>query len=263
MSGEAEVSAALARLERGARLLLERHFFLLFSHHTRFANPLVPEERERLRSAPWITDEAIHLVVEEVLLAGAARRCAAGAPPSIFFPVPLARSIAGGERLEAALERFHYELIHVDQDHRWTWRGASVASRTREFFLEHTRWEPSLARFVFEFRVNDQWWDKSYLEAEVTPFLAVALEEADDEVRVVLQDGRRVAVPSGESCRLDQRERLYLPCAQVAEALCTEALRFRLLRGADESLRTIAIGDRRVPLLGAKSAASGAPRPPG
>jgi hypothetical protein len=53
------------------------------------------------------------------------------------------------------------------------------------------------------------------------------------------------------SCRLDARERLYLPCAEVAEALCTDALRFKLLREADESLRSIQIAGRRLPLHGA------------
>jgi hypothetical protein len=248
MTSGAEVEAGLARLVRAARALSARRMFVLFSHQTRFASPLVPVERERLRSAPAISEEAVHRVVEDVLLPGAAPLCAPGAPPAIFFPAPLARALAAGERLETALERFHYELIHVDADQRWSWRGLSVAPRTQRFFLEHTRFEPALDRWVFEYRVNEQWWDKSYLEAEVTPFLAVALEEAGDEVRAVLQDGRRVAVASGGSCRLDERERLYLPCAEVAEALCNDGLRFQLLRSADEDLRSIEIGGRRHPL---------------
>lgn len=256
VSADADADAALARLERAARGLEKRRLFLLFSHQARFASPLVPVERERLRPAAWLSDEGVHRVVEEVLLPGAAPRCAPGAPPAIFFPVPLARALAAGEALGPALERFHYELVHVDGDQRWTWRGMPVAPRTRQFFLEHMRFEPALERWVFEYRVNDQWWDKSYLEAEVTPFLAVALEEGAGGAVAVLQDGRRVAVTSGEGCRLDERERLYLPCVELGEALCNDGLRFQLLRGADEELRSIEIGGRRVALLGARAATS-------
>jgi hypothetical protein len=208
----------------------------------------VPAEREELRSAPAITDPAVQGVVEEVLLAGASPRCAAGAPPAIFFPAPLARAFAAGDPLEAAIERFHYDLIHVDDDQRWTWRGVAVAARTRAFFLEHTRFEPALGRWVFEYRVNEQWWDKSYLEAMVTPFVATALEGEGPDTRVVLQDGRRVALAPG-ACRLDRRERLLLPCAHVGEALCSTTFRFLLLRGADDELRSLRVGDRRLPLL--------------
>jgi hypothetical protein len=266
MSTIPQVDAALERLERGARTLAARRLFVLFSHEAHFASPLVRAEREALRSAPAILDEAVHRVIEEVLLPGAAPRCAPGAPPAIFFPAPLARALAAGEALEAALERFHYELVRVDDEQRWTWRGVAVAERTRRFFLEHTRFEPALRRWVFEYRVNEQWWDKSYLEAEVTPFLAVALERAAD-VRtsqiagetgaaasgavVVLRDGRRVALlPAG--CRLDARQRLLVSCAEIAEALCTETLRFQLLRGAGEDLSTIEIFGRRLPLQGAE-----------
>ena len=263
MTAAAHVDVALQRLERSARLLAARRLFLLFSHQARFASPLVPAERESLRSAPAIVDESVHRVIEQVLVPGAAPRCASGAPPAIFFPAPLARALAAGEALEPALERFHYELVHVDDEQRWTWRGVAVAERTRLFFLEHTRFEPALERFVFEYRVNEQWWDKSYLEAAVTPFLAVAPERgqrtataAGTEARsaaeaiVVLRDGRRVALLP-EGCRLDSRQRLILRCAEIAEALCTEALRFQLLRGADEDLRSIEILGRRVPLVGA------------
>jgi hypothetical protein len=248
LTASVDPGAALERVERSARALAARRLFLLFSHQAHFASPLVPVEREALRSAPALAEADVLRVIEEVLVPGTAARCAPGAPPAIFFPAPLARALAAGERLEVALERFHYELIRVDAEQRWSWRGLPVAQRTQRFFLEHTRFEAALGRWVFEYRVNDQWWDKSYLEAEVTPFLAVAIEEGDAELRAVLQDGRRVAVASGETCWLDERERLFLPCAEVADALCTEALRFRLLRGADESLQAIAIGGHRHPL---------------
>jgi hypothetical protein len=265
--------APLRRLERSARELAERRHFLLFSHQARFASPLVPAEREALLSAPAIVEEAVQRVVEEILLPGKAPRCAPGAPPAIFFPAPLARALAAGEALEPALERFHYELVRVDEEQRWTWRGLPVAPRTRQFFLEHTRFEPALRRWVFEYRVNELWWDKSYLEAEVTPFLAISLERAEgaemaekpDEPErteeaadgaaavALLQDGRRVPLLA-VGCRLDRRERLFLRCAGVAEALCSETLRFKLLRSADEALRTIEVLGRRVPLVGDEGA---------
>ena len=131
--------------------------------------------------------------------------------PVIFFPVPMARALAQrGERVgedegegeaegaardaeeRAIVDRFHYDLIQVDAEQRWSWRGRPVGERARRFFLEHVRWFPRVARWGFEYKVHDGWWDKSYLDAEVTPLLAIRLEEvptshASAERTVLLQ----------------------------------------------------------------------------
>ena len=97
----------------------------------------------------------------------------------IYSPVPIARGLDAGRPIESMLDEFRYEMIHVDADQRWVWMGRPVAPRIKSFFLEHLGWEPAIGRWFFEYQVNPEWWDKSYLDAEVTPLLAMTVSEED------------------------------------------------------------------------------------
>ena len=217
------------------------HFFL--SHEAHFLDPLVPEEFERLHTARVSTDVvdvAVRLLEEEI---------ADDATPRIYFPVPMARALSGGAGWSEVVARFRYDMILVDEEQRWSWRGGPVAERTREFFVDHLAWQPAVERWYFEYKIHDGWWDKSYLEAEVTPLRGLRFDEGSGEepLRLVLQDGRRV-VCAADSFRLDQRERLFVRSHEMGEVLVSDTERFRILRTADEDLATVEVAGRRVAL---------------
>jgi hypothetical protein len=219
---------------------------LFFSHDARFLDPLVPEDWSRLRGAPPASDATVLRVASEWV--------AANLPPRagcIFFPAPIARGLAAGTADGELAQRFRYDMIRIDADQRWTWRDQPVAERTRRFLLEHVSWQPAVARYAFEYRVNAGWWDRSYFEAVVTPWRASALEPAGEPnvepPRLVLQDGRRAVL--GPGFRLDDRERLFARLADGGEALLSETLRYQLLRGMSEDLSWLTVGGIHYPVL--------------
>lgn len=245
-TGEASDASLLEELRAIAAQAQSRkiHFFL--SHQAHFLDPLVPDEYQQLRSA-GVTAEMV-AVARRIVDEDAAR--SGDEVPRIYFPVPMARSLEAGAEWDAVEGRFRYDMIVVDQDQEWWWRGRPVAERTKKFFSEHFGWQPAVGRWFFEYKIHDGWWDKSYLEAEITPLLGVSLEADADEgepVRIVLQSGRRVEADTG-TLRLDEAERLFLTSAELGEVQLAATERFRVLSSADEELATVTLAGRRVPL---------------
>ncbi len=230
------------RLRAAALRLAVHPAYIMISHDAHFLSPLVPAEWQRLAAAPAATDPGVLAVVEELLPSRLP-----DLPAGIYFPVPLARGVDAGEPVERLLDRFRYEMIRVDDDQHWTWRGEPVAARTQAFFLEHLGWELAISRFTFEYRVHDRWWDKSYLDAAVTPLTAQALEEGDGVATALLASGQRATLRL-DSFRLDHRERLLCATHELGEVLFSDSLRFRMLREISDDLATIAVAGRRVAL---------------
>ena len=234
--------------------------FLMLSHGGRFLNPLVRSERRRLRDCEDFVDPGVLALARDELAPRFQRRELAR---GVYFPVPLRRALAGGAAFEDAVHRFFYDLIVIDVEQRWWWRGSQVAARTRDFLIEHLRWEEEIGRWLFEYKVHDGWFDKSYLEAQMTPLRAVRIEEtvpddSEDAAILLLQTGRRVAADL-DSFHLDEEERLFVDGEGVGEVLVGDGERFRLLKTADERLGSILVaGDRRRLRWpnGARSAAS-------
>lgn len=225
-----------------ARRLRERGVYVFFKHDAHFCNPLVPVELERLAEAPELDDTAVAAVVEG--LAEQGERLL----PGIYSPVPIARGLAAGRSLAGLLEELRYEMIQVDEDQRWSWQGRPVAPRVRAFLLEHVDWEPALGLWLFEYRVSDDWWDKSYFDARITPLLALsAVATSDSGLQATLTSGRRTRLDLG-TLRLDDRERLFCGTADLGEVLLSDTLRFELLRGLDETCTRVRIAGRWYPL---------------
>lgn len=220
-----------------SRLLADRkiHLFFLFEGH--FCDPLVPRERTRLEEGGVVT-EALESVIAEHLAADGSL------PPGTYFPMPIARGLEAGELLPQLLKRFYYEPIEVDQDQVWWWKGHRVAERNRRFFLEHVDYEPALEVYFFEYQVNPNWWDKRYLDAEVTPLLATSLRVDGEEAWVDLEGGRRTPVDLNR-LRLDQQERLFCGRVGGGEVLFSENARFRVLQGVSEDLRRVRLGSKQ------------------
>ena len=168
-----------------ARELEARGIYLFFKHGARFHDPLVPEQWAALRDEPTLDDGGVRRVVLDELTARLPQLAR-----GIYSPVPIAHGLDAGRSIESLLDEFRYEMIHVDVDQRWVWMGRPVAARIKTFFLGHLGWEPAIRRWFFEYRVNPEWWDKSYFDAEVTPLVAIAMSEEDGAMLVTLNSGR-------------------------------------------------------------------------
>ncbi len=229
------------RVVEAARKARERGVHLVFSFEARFNDPLVSAGLRRLRGFEF--DEGSVAVAARV-----AEQCAG---PALYFPAPLARALAQGVSWEQAADRFHYDMIRVDEEQRWTWRGQPVAERTKDFFLEHLYYEAEVGRWAFEYKVNDGWWDKSYLDAVVSPLrarrLEVVREGEDAEVIAVLVSGQNPRVLL-DSLRLDDRERLFVGTEEYGEVLVADTERFRILRQVDDDLQSVNFAGSRRPL---------------
>jgi hypothetical protein len=153
----------------------------------------------------------------------------------------------GSAEERAIVDRFHYDLIHVDDEQRWSWRGRPVADRAREFFSEHLRWFEAVHRWGFEYKVHDGWWDRSYLDAVVTPLRMIRLEEDAAAGRAVAHLASGQALPIDlDSFRLDDRERMFcrvegLDVEGLAEVMLSDTVRFQVASTVSDDLSTIEV----------------------
>ena len=254
-------------LVRACEALWPRGISIFLSHEARFRNPLAPADREALAGSEAARDPNVVAVVAEELPERLDRL-----ERGTYFPVPLARAVAGGRPFDDALMSFHYPPIEVDAGRRWSWKGQPVAERIRRFFVQHIGYEASLGVWFVEYRVNDGWWDKCYLECETTPLVAVQLREeggpadapgaaegatgagggataaagavAADGVVADLNNGERDALDP-DSLRLDEHERLFASSARHGLVEIADAPRFALLRTVSEDCRTVEFAGAR------------------
>ncbi len=223
--------------------LWPRGISIFLSHRTRFRNPLSPADREALADSGAARDPAVLAVVAEEL-PKRVDRLARGT----YFPAPLARAVAGGRAFDDALMSFHYPPIVVDPDRRWRWKGRPVAERIRRFFVRHIGFEPALGVWFVEYRVNDGWWDKCYLDCATTPVVAVQLREGtgDETGRVFADLNNGLAdTLDPDSLRLDERERLFAASADHGLVEIADSPRFALLRTVSEDCRTVKFAGAR------------------
>ena len=230
-------------LVRACERLWPRGISIFLSHEARFRNPLSPADREALTSSEAAGDPAVVAVVAEEL-PNRLDRLERGT----YFPVPLARAVAAGRAFDDALMSFHYPPIVVDAERRWSWKGQPVAERIRRFFVQHIGFEPSLGVWFVEYRVNDGWWDKCYLDCATSPLVAVQLREEGEGVgRAVVADLSNGSVDTldPDSLRLDEAERLFALSADHGLVEIADAPRFALLRTVSEDCRTVEFAGRR------------------
>src|SRR5688572_9498909 len=225
-----------------ARRFAPHGVHLFFKHGARFHDPLVPAQWEALAREPALDDATVRRVVLEELssrLPSLAR--------GIYSPVPIARGVEAGQSIETLLDEFRYEMIRVDSEQHWMWMGRPVAARIKTFFLENLGWEPAVARWFFEYQVNPEWWDKSYLEAEVTPLQALSVAEEDGSLVASLNSGAKDRLDL-DTLRLDSRERLFCDSARFGEVMFADALRFSILRHANEACDSVLVAGAWRPL---------------
>ncbi|MDE2849466.1 MAG: hypothetical protein OXP74_02480 [Acidobacteriota bacterium] len=230
-------------LLRACERLWPQGISIFLSHQARFRNPLSPADREALSDSDAAADPAVVAIVAEELPERLDRL-----ERGTYFPVPLARAVAGGRGFDDALMSFHYPPVVVDADRRWSWKGQPVAERIRRFFVQHIGFEPALGVWFVEYRVNDGWWDKCYLDCATPPLVAIQLREEDEAagggVVADLNNGRTDTLDP-DSLRLDERERLFASSADHGLVEIADAPRFALLRTASEDCRTVEFAGAR------------------
>lgn len=230
-------------LVRACERLWPRGISIFLSHRARFRNPLSPGDREALADSAAAADPAVVAVVAEELPERLDRL-----ERGTYFPAPLARAVAGGRAFDDALMSFHYPPIVVDAERRWFWKGQPVAERIRRFFVQHIGFEPALRVWFVEYRVNEAWWDKCYLDCATTPLVAVQLREGaeagTDRVMADLNNGRADTLDP-DSLRLDEQERLFASSADHGLVEIADAPRFALLRTVSEDCRTVEFAGAR------------------
>jgi hypothetical protein len=228
-------------LVAAARVLVEDGIHLFFKQGSHFQNPLVRRELAVLESGTAADDEGVRKVVHD--LRSSRELVARG----IYSPVPIARGLEAGEALDDLLVRFRYEMIVVDENQEWLWQGRPVAAKLRKFFLEQLAYEPDIDVYYFEYRVNDDWWDKSYFDVLMTPMVARTLVDHGGEAVVALNNGEEDRLDL-ESLRLDERERLFARTLRNGEALFSDSLRFSILKSVSEDCQSVQIAGLRRPL---------------
>ena len=230
-------------LVRACERLWPRGISIFLSHEARFRNPLSPVDREALAGSEAARDPAVVAVVAAELPDRLDRL-----EPGTYFPVPLARAVAGGRAFDDALMSFHYPPIAVDADRRWSWKGQPVAERIRRFFVQHIGFDPALGVWFVEYRVNDGWWDKCYLDCANTPLVAVQLREEGEggrmDIVADLNSGHTDTLDP-DSLRLDEEERLFAASADHGLVEIADAPRFALLRTVSEDCRTVEFAGAR------------------
>ncbi len=230
-------------LVRACERLWPQGISIFLSHQARFRNPLSSVDREALADSEAAREPAVVAVVAEELPSRLDRL-----ERGTYFPVPLARAVAGGRAFDDALMSFHYPPVVVDAERRWSWKGGPVADRIRRFFVQHIGFEPALGVWFIEYRVNDGWWDKCYLDCATTPLVAVQLREeggaAGGGVVADLNNGQSDALDP-DSLRLDKQERLFASSAGHGLVEIADTPRFALLRTVSEDCRTVEFAGAR------------------
>jgi len=230
-------------LVRACQPLWPRGISIFLSHQARFRNPLSPVDREALADSAAAEDPAVVAIVAEELPERLDRL-----ERGTYFPVPLARAGGGGRAFEDALMSFQHPPGVVDADRCWSWKGQPVAERIRRFFVQHIGFEPDLGVWFVEYRVNDGWWDKCYLDCSTTPLVAVQLREeggaAGGGVVAHLNNGQSDRLDP-DSLRLDSQERLFASSAGHGLVEIADTPRFALLRTVSEDCRTVEFAGAR------------------
>jgi len=227
--------------------------FILLKDGARYLDPGVPAQWKRLTGA---TDQEgldeVWRAVDELLVDELPRL-----EERVYFPVPMAHQRS--EKPEVLRDRFSYRMIEVDADQHWTWNGTPVAQRTRLFFTSHLGFEPSNGRYFFEYQVNPEWIDKSYLKTDMTPVVARGLKVDAEVLTAELNVGRRETLVV-DSFRFDAKERILCASASFPEVLIEDNERFRLLRGLSEDLVSTRFEGLDI-RFGEMSAAGESPQP--
>jgi hypothetical protein len=229
-------------LEKRLQWFFERKFILLFLLEERFLNPLIPAELHQLKASELLEDEKTLQLIEEIF-----PEFTTQLPTGMYFPVPISRALKQGNDFTTELAiRFHYDFIRVDQLQKWSLREKYISGKVLALFESNLFFEKESKLYFVEYW-SDNRWDKCYLECEITPMRALALELVQDEFILQLNNHKTDSLDL-HNFRIDQKERCFVLSQNYGEVLLADAPRFWLLNHLDESGSYFVFGERHFPL---------------
>lgn len=229
-------------LEKRLQWFFERKLIMLFLCEERFLNPLIADELQRLTASGLLEDEQILLVLDEVL-----PEFITQLPTGMYFPVPISRALKQENDFTSELAmRFHYDFIQVDQHQKWSLREKFISGKVLALFESNLFFEKETELYFVEYW-SDNRWDKCYLECEVTPMRALALEQVQEEFKLQLNNQQTDSLDL-QSFRIDKKERCFVHSQNYGEVMLADAPRFWLLNHLDDSGSYFVFGEKHFPL---------------
>ena len=230
------------KLEKRLQWFFERKMIMLFLWEERFLNPFIQEELWLLKVSGLLEDDKT-LELMDIIFPESINQLQTG----IYFPVPISRALKHGNDFSTELAmRFHYDFIQVDQYQKWSLRKNNISGKVLALFESNLFYEKESKLYFVEYW-SDNRWDKCYLECEITPMLALALELVQEKFKLQLNNQ---VIDSLElhSFRMDKKERCFVSTQNYGEVLLADAPRFWLLKHLDESGSYLVFGERHFSL---------------
>ena len=230
------------KLDNRLQWFFERKLIMLFLWEERFLNPLIPDDMSRLKTSGLLEDEETLQLMENIIPESITKL-----PTGMYFPVPISRALKQGNDFSTELAmRFHYDFIKVDQHQKWSLREKNISGKILALFESNLFYEKESKLYFVEYW-SDNRWDKCYLECEITPMLALALELVQKEFKLQFNNQKDDSLEL-HSIRMDKKERCFVRTHNYGEVLLADAPRFWLLNHLDESGSYFVFGERHFPL---------------
>ena len=229
-------------LEKRLQWFFERKMIMLFLWEERLLNPFIQDEFQLLKASGLLEDEVtldlIHNIFPESITQ---------LPTGMYFPVPISRALKQENDFSTELAmRFHYDFIQVDQYQKWSLRENDIGGKVLALFESNLFYEKESKLYFVEYW-SDNCWDKCYLECEITPMLALALEPVQEKFKLQLNN-QMIDSLELQSFRMDKKERCFCLTLNYGEVLLADAPRFWLLNHLDESGAYFVFGERQFSL---------------
>jgi len=229
-------------LEKRLQWFFERKLIMLFLWEERFLNPMIADELQRLTVSGLLEDEDTLHLMEKII-----PDLTTQLPTGMYFPVPISKALKQENEFTCELaKRFHYDFIRIDQHQKWSLRENYISGKVLALFESNLFFEKESELYFVEYWSEDRW-DKCYLECEITPMRALAIELVQDEFKLQLNNQQTDSLDL-DSFRIDKNERCFVLSQTYGEVMLADAPRFWLLNHLDESGSYFVFGDRHFPL---------------
>ena len=229
-------------LEKRLQWFFERKLIMLFLWEERFLNPMIADELQRLTVSGLLEDEDTLHLMEKII-----PDLTTQLPTGMYFPVPISKALKQENEFTSELAmRFHYDFIRIDQYQKWSLREKYISGKVLALFESNLFFEKESELYFVEYWSEDRW-DKCYLECEITPMRALAIELVQDEFKLQLNNQQTDSLDL-DSFRIDKNERCFVLSQTYGEVMLADAPRFWLLNHLDESGSYFVFGDRLFPL---------------
>jgi hypothetical protein len=230
------------KLEKRLQWFFERKLIMLFLWEERFLNPLIPDDMTQLKNSGLLQDKETLQLMDNIFPESITQL-----PIGMYFPVPISKQLKQGNDFSTELAmHFHYDFIKVDQHQKWSLREKNISGKVLDLFKSNLFYEKESKLYFVEYW-SDNRWDKCYLECEITPMRALALELVQKEFKMQFNNQKNDSLEI-HSFRMDKKERCFVRTQNYGEVLLADAPRFWLLNHLDESGSYFVFGERHFPL---------------